>query len=464
MRQISAEQCQARMRTENPWWDGTPPQIGEEYRELRHRAYFPLFAKLVEADVRRAVVLMGPRRVGKSVLMQQQIQKLLRRGIPPRSVAYISLDHPLYNNISIEDLTEHVRKASGLQNTYPAFLFLDEIQSLPEWERHLKAFVDMHPKVKCVVSGSAAAALRRKSVESGAGRFTDFLLPPLTFHEFLELKNINNNLVVEKDGKWSCNNIEELNQHFINYINIGGYPELTLSKEVQKDPKRYFRSDIVEKVLLRDLPSLYGIQNIPELNSLFTSLAWNTAQEVSLDALSRNSGVSKPTIRRYIQYLEAAFLIKTIHRIDYNAKRFRRANFFKVYLTSPSMHSALFSPVEANDPNIGALVETAIFSQWFHANMNLHYARWDGGEVDIVCSNGLHPLWCVEVKWSDSAITSSQKRKPLIEFMQKHSGIDGSLTTLTKTGTLPLPEGGQLDYLPASLYCYMVGFNLVKHK
>ena len=62
-------------------------------------------------------------------------------------------------------------------------LFLDEIQYLADWERHLKAFVDTHPGVKCAVSGSAAAALRLKSIESGAGRFTDFLLPPLTFHE-----------------------------------------------------------------------------------------------------------------------------------------------------------------------------------------------------------------------------------------------------------------------------------------
>ena len=68
-------------------------------------------------------------------------------------------------------------------------LFLDEIQYLADWERHLKAFVDAHPDVRCVASGSAAAALRLKSVESGAGRFTDFLLPPLTFYEYLDLQD-----------------------------------------------------------------------------------------------------------------------------------------------------------------------------------------------------------------------------------------------------------------------------------
>ena len=92
---------------------------------------------------------------------------------------------------------------------------------------------------------------------------------------------------------------------------------------------RYVRSDIIDKVLLRDLPSLYGIQDIQELNSLFMTLAWNTAQEVSLDGLSQRSGVSKPTLKRYMEYLEAAFLIKTVHRIDFNARRFKRVNFFQ---------------------------------------------------------------------------------------------------------------------------------------
>ena len=75
-------------------------------------------------------------------------------------------------------------------------------------------------------------------------------------------------------------------------------------------------------MLLRDLPSLYGIQDIQELNSLFTTLAFNSADEVSLEALSKDSGVSKNTLKKYIEYLEAAFLIRKVHRVDENARRF----------------------------------------------------------------------------------------------------------------------------------------------
>lgn len=169
--------------------------------------------------------------------------------------------------------------------------------------------------------------------------------------------------------------LPELNRLFVEYLNHGGYPEAIFSQEIRDDPQRYIKRDIIDKVLLRDLPSLYGIQDIQELNYLFTTLAFNTADEVSIDELSRNSGVAKNTIKKYIEYLEAAFLIRVVHRVDKNAKRFKRANFFKVYLTNPSIRSALFSPVGPDDPAMGPLVETALFSQWFHRHIPLHYAR-----------------------------------------------------------------------------------------
>ena len=93
----------------------------------------------------------------------------------------------------------------------------------------------------------------------------------------------------------------------------------------ESNPGRYIRNDIIDKVLLRDLPSLYGIQDVQELNSLFTTIAYNSGNEFTYDNLSETSGVSKNTIKKYIEYLEAAFLIRVIHRIDINAKKFKRA-------------------------------------------------------------------------------------------------------------------------------------------
>jgi len=326
MHTIPMEQRLRRMRVENPWWDEVPPQTDPSYRNMRPRACFQRFVELLEArSPRRAIVLMGPRRVGKTVLLHHTIQHLLDNGTHPHAIAFLSLDQPLYANLSIEELAGHLREADWSQGAEQAFLFLDEIQYLPDWERHLKVFVDTCPTTRCIVSGSAAAALRLKSIESGAGRFTDFLLPPLTFYEYLYFQGMGGMVRFVDGSRWEWDDIDTINEHFIRYLNIGGYPEVVFSETIQKDVGRYIRSDIIEKVLLRDLPSLYGIQDIRELHHLFLSLAWNTAREVSPDALSKESGVTKPTIKRYLEYLEAAFLLKAVHRIDRNARRFKRA-------------------------------------------------------------------------------------------------------------------------------------------
>ena len=123
-----------------------------------------------------------------------------------------------------------------------------------------------------------------------------------------------------------------------------------------------------------------------------------------MDVLSQQSGVSKPTIRRYLEYLEAAFLIKVVHRVDQNARRFKRANRFKVHVTTPALRCALFGPVAEDDAEMGQLAETAVYAQWFHSHdiHQLHYARWKESEVDIVyLGYRQEPEWCVEVKWSD---------------------------------------------------------------
>ncbi|HKW74415.1 MAG TPA: ATP-binding protein [Terriglobales bacterium] len=470
MQGISAEDIIERIRTENPWWE-EDHAIDEAYHKLKRRSYFDLFYPLLTQPVRRAIVLMGPRRVGKTVLIYHAIQSLIDDGVPPQAIGYFSVDNPIYNGLSIQKLLEHYGQSSGVNyKLEQVFIFFDEIQYLRDWEVQLKSAVDTYKNIKFTASGSAAAALRLKSTESGAGRFTDFMLPPLTFHEYLYLLNKTDLVqapVDRPDGLqfFVANDIEKLNEQFISYLNFGGYPEAIFSATIQADPGRFIKSDIIDKVLLRDLPSLYGIENIQELNYLFTTLAFNTANEVSLGELSKNSGVTKNTIKRYIEYLEAAFLIKLVYRVDQNAKRFRRANFFKVYLTNPSMRAALFSPVKMSDSAVGPLAETGIFSQWFHHSGPLHYARWHDGEVDIVqvSEKEQRPDWAVEVKWSDRFCEHPEELKSLVAFCRANKVKDPLVTSMTKTCTHTIDDV-RIQFEPASLYCYTVGHNLIHNR
>jgi len=465
------------MRFENPWW--TTGTIDPFYNSLPRRLYFDLFYPLVEElDVKRAVVLMGPRRVGKTVMIHHTVHRLMEeeKAVRPK-ICFISIDNPIYLHMGLDQLFLLAVKAAGTSEPGGWFVFFDEIQYLKDWEVHLKVLVDSYPQTKFIVSGSAAAALKLKSRESGAGRFTDFMLPPLTFHEYIHLKGLH---AIMRPGtiSWKGNlkkffttiNIKELNSHFVDYINFGGYPEMIFSEKIQADPARYIKSDIVDKVLLRDLPSLYGIRDVQELNSFFTTLVFYSGNEVSLDTLSKSSGVEKNLLKKYLEYLEAAFLIRVIHRVDHSARKFRRAVFYKVFLTNPALRSALFSPLTATDDAMGAMVETAIYAQWLHREQfTPWYARWSvgkfQGEVDMIAldEKRLKPLWAVEVKWSNRFFEKPGELKSLLQFCKNNELTSALVTTIDKTGEIER-GGTTLSFVPAAVYAYGVGANTLEMK
>lgn len=473
---IPTEKIIDRLRYENPWW--TTRQISETHSAMHRRLYFELFYPYVkERDIRRAVVLMGPRRVGKTVMLYHSIHQLLKEGINPKQLFFVGIDNPIYIHLGLEDILSLCKEALSLENLNDCYVFFDEIQYLKDWERHLKVLVDSYPETKFIVSGSAAAALKWHSTESGAGRFTDFMLPPLTFHEYIHLKKLDH-LIYEGEIEYGeepftynlTHDIKELNHEFINYLNFGGYPEVVFSEKMQSDMKRYVKSDIVDKVLLRDLPSLYGIQDVQELNRFFTYLAYNTGKEFSYEIMSKESGIKKEVIKKYLEYLEAAFLITVLHKVNQHGGNFQRITSFKSYLTNPSLRTALFSPITETDHEIGNLVETAILSQWMHReSLILRYARWkvgrNEGEVDLIqlSEGNFKPLWGVEIKWSNRYFDKPQELKSLIHFCQLNNINKALLTTIDKQG---IKNVGSLKItaLPASLYAYNIGVNTLKLK
>ena len=472
MLEIKVEDIVKRLYFDNPWWElgqGTDPN----FQGMPKRTYFwPFFDLVKEVSISRAVVLMGLRRVGKTVMVYHAIQRLLNEGVEGNRILYLSLETPLYTGIALERLVDLFTGIHGHQKDTKLHVFFDEVQYLKNWEVHLKSLVDSYKSYKFVVTGSAAAALRMKSNESGAGRFTDFLLPPLTFAEYLRFIGKEENLIQCTPGErapvYETNDIEILNEEFVNYLNFGGYPEAVFSDAIRQNTQQFIKSDIIDKVLLRDLPSLYGINDIQELNRLFTTLAYNTGNEVSLDALSKSSGVAKNTIKRYLEYLEAAYLITKVERIDQNARRFQRATNFKVYLTNPSMRAALFGQVSADAPEMGALTETAIFSQWQHSeDTKLYYARWNSGEIDIVSLDDATqmPFWAVEVKWSDLPASRYDLLDNCVEFVKLHSTITRRVRVTTKTISRSLTyQKVDFTLTPSSLYAYLLGKNILSGK
>jgi uncharacterized protein len=444
-----------RLRLDNPWWSSAQPP-GVEEANWPRRGFFEPFARLAM-----------PRRVGKTVMLKHLALALLQSGVPGSHVLYASIDTPLYSGRSLAALLTLFAGLHKHQAQAPLWLLLDEIQYLKDWEIHLKDLVDAYPQVRVVASGSAAAALRQKSKESGAGRFTEFMLPPLGFGEYLRFANQSDALLSRLDEpsdlglSFDCADMAALNQAFVQHLNFGGFPEAAANPAVRADPARYIARDIVDKVLLKDLPSLYGIGNTQELNRFFNTLAYHTGCELGLEDLGKHAGIPRARLLEYLEYLEAAFLIRRVHRVDENAARMKRERTFKLLLPNPSMRSALFGPLHAEEAAMGQLVETAVFNQFqhdTHTSRFMHYARWKEGrsdrEIDIVLlhPNTQQPRQLIEVKWSDQPGNDKAALRAAVGYAKRHGLTQLWLTSKAVAQRVRLDDV-QVNVVPVALLC-----------
>ena len=148
----------------------------------------------------------------------------------------------------------------------------------------------------------------------------------------------------------------------------------------------------------------------------------------------------------------------------------KRVTSFKVYLTNPSLRTALFSPINEVDSEMGNMVETAVLSQWMHREkLDLTYARWkearSEGEVDLVLVDNqkFKPLWGVEIKWSNRYFEKPNELKSLIQFCKENNMNNALISTIDQEGSKEI-SGLKFTFLPASIYCYNIGDITLKMK
>lgn len=158
-------------------------------------------------------------------------------------------------------------------------------------------------------------------------------------------------------------------------------------------------------------------------------LKFSAVSEASGKLTIPAKGIGGSWIRKYVEYLEAAFLIRTLHRIDFSDKTFSRHSRFKIYLTNPSIRVALYGEPDANA--IGSMIETAVACQLLNSrrpNYRFNYVRSSRGqigEVDFVASRigRERPVDAFEVKWTERPLSSLAREFPGLLYYANRSGL-----------------------------------------
>ena len=403
----------------NPWWkSGTVhPRMAKSYQRF---AFHEAMKRLDQTDIRRTVVLTGTRRVGKTTIQYQMIEALLGRGIAPQKIVFISMDHPMLKLSGVNEVLECYHE--NIYAEQDAYYFFDEIQYAQDWDKWLKIIYDMQPDTQVVATGSASPALIKGNQESGAGRWTVIQVPTMSFYEYCEILNLDRpvlpqNLKItqmlrmtQQERTKIMLQLSRIQNHFNRYLQVGGFPELALADN-DIMAQQIMREDVVDKVLKRDLPSLYHIRNATELERIFLYLCNVSSEIVSIDAIAKElCGVSRPTVENYIQYLESANLIYQSWPVDMAGKRVLKAK-PKIYIADAAIRNAvLMDDTLLSDPvEMGKIVETAVYKHVaaFYDRKATSVGYFRGGkknkEIDIVvdCHNSGNIL--IEVKYREGA-------------------------------------------------------------
>lgn len=455
----------------NPWWKSgsTNPTLTKAYKRF---AYYDAMSKLENTDIRRTVVLTGTRRVGKTTIEYQMIDALLKQGIAPRKILFVSLDHPMLKLSSFEDILDCYH-----ENIYPdndVYYFFDEIQYAQDWDRWLKTIYDMNPETKVVATGSASPALMKGSTESGAGRWSVISVPTLSFYEYCELTGVNQpdfDAELKVTSFLTMNHQEQtqvmlklsdIQKHFVRYLQIGGFPELALSNN-DILAQQIMRDDVVDKVLKRDLPSLYNIRNSTELERIFLYLCNVSSEIVSIDSVAKElNGVSRPTVENYIRYLESANLIYQSWPVDMSGKKALKAK-PKIYIADAAIRNAVLMDDDmlTNPTEMGKIVETAVYkhvaSFYYQNATSVGYYR--GGkkdkEIDIVVSYPKTKNLLIEVKYREEAPIPDDSA--ICELCSQASAAIIVTKTPDDYGLHNAPDGTKMIRIPAYAFLYLLG-------
>jgi predicted AAA+ superfamily ATPase len=455
----------------NPWWKTgiMNPKLSKTYKRF---AFYEGMKRLERRDLRRTVVLTGARRVGKTTIQYQMIEALLSRGVAPQKIVFVSMDHPMLKLAGFNEILECYHE--NIYAEQDCYYFFDEVQYAQDWDKWLKVIYDTQPDTQVVATGSASPALIRGNQESGAGRWTVIKVPTMSFYEYCELLELDRPELplglkitsmlnkTQQERAQIMMQLSKVQNHFNRYLQVGGFPELALTNN-DLMAQQIMREDVVDKVLKRDLPALYNIRNVTELERIFLYLCNVSSEIVSIEAIAKElGGVSRPTVENYIRYLESANLIYQSWPVNMAGKKVLKAR-PKIYIADAAIRNAvLMDDSLLTDPvEMGKVVETAVYKHvaafYYQQATSVGYFRGGrkGKEIDIVVDYPNTKNILISVKYREGAPLSDD------DAISELCGQASAAIIVTKSagdfGIHNTKSGENMVRIPAFAFLYLLG-------
>ncbi len=371
----------------------TNPKIGANNRNMIPRLVEKAILKSLE--LKKIILILGARQVGKTTLVKRIQQQLEESG---KKTLYLNCDNDEEKNVV--NTTSKVLLEKLMENTQA--LIIDEAQRLENPGLTLKILYDNFPKHTIIVTGSSSFELKNKMSDALTGRYIDFTLFPLSFSEILSYQANSQNKVLQREYSQSL-----LPQTLL----YGFYPEIYLQN--RSGNKELLLEKIIESYLFRDILSFQRIRNSQAVKDLAKALAYQIGSEVNENELATRLKIDRKTVISYLDILEKAFVVVRIRPFSKNSRREIGRN-YKVYFADLGIRNALigdFNPV-AIRKDIGFLWENFLFIERMkmfantQKTVSLYFWRsYGGAEVDYIENLPSQKIAAYEFKYSSNRIS-----------------------------------------------------------
>ncbi len=446
----------------NPWWkaksfsiSGVPGFKRDAFAQAMRHA---------EANHGLALLINGPRRVGKTTIINQIIRCLIEeKKIPVNRILFFSLDDPIIQQLPQKDqgtlfealLAQWAQVAGTALRTSPntLYCFLDEIQRLPRWELYIKRYIDLRYPIRFIISGSASHTIFRKSLESLLGRLVDISLPPFTFREFVrhhypeqgdflgklaeDVLDIGDASSVVKFNRRLSENIkptaiQQWNHFADEYAQKGGFPQLwTMATAAERSA--FIDQQFVERVTLEDLRLVKEIRR-PEIFHQFLRYAFaRTGDEMNMEKLAGLIQTTRVTLSEALPLLLQTELIRKVERFTGKPVRLRSTH-AKLYAADPILMQGITKvSTSLEGEERGRIAETLAHNiiRLFPGVSDVSYYREPSGkqEVDFVVRIGGR---MVPIEVSYQAQVDSRHRDSVRAFLEVHGKQSSFGISVTK--------------------------------
>lgn len=364
--------------------------------------YRPEYVEKIMAymDTPFVKILTGVRRCGKSTIMKMLRTEVEKRGVRTDRILSYNFDSLEYADMTAKELFSVIK--SHLSSEEKTYLFLDEIQEIPEWEKVVNSLMSDY-NVDIYVTGSNSRMMSSEISTYLTGRYVSFRIYPLSFGEYLQFRK-------------GYTQVDDPRRELVRYLQFGGFPALHLRDYAKEEAYAIVR-DIYHSTIFTDIVRRNQIRKIDQLERVVRYVFDNVGNTFSAASItkylkSEQRTLDNETVYNYLAKLESAYILHRCNRYDIKGKEILKTQ-EKFYLADPALRYCILG---YNADSAASMLENVVYLELLRRGYDVTVGKLEGYEIDFIATKRDEKIYVQVAKEIKNDSTREREYGRLLEI------------------------------------------------